>query len=130
MACARFQEFPAAVTSVAPVADTDTRTFTVKITPVDNSGLLRSGMYANTQLLIDEKQDTLLLPRDAVTTINNQPTVFVVNGDRVEQREVELGLTNDGQVEILSGLEAGETVVIAGQPNLTDGTKVEVVNRL
>ncbi len=124
------QEFPAAVTSVAPVADKDTRTFTVKITPVDDGELLRSGMYANTRLLIDEKQDTLLAPRDAITTIDDEPAVFVVNGDRVEQRPVTLGLTNDGEVEILSGLEAGDTVVTAGQPNLTDGARVEVVNRL
>jgi membrane fusion protein (multidrug efflux system) len=124
------QEFPATVTSVAPVADTDTRTFTVKITPTDPEGQLRSGMYANTLLLIDEKQNTLLIPRDALTTINDQPTVYVIDGDRVEQRQVELGLTNDGQVEILSGVEAGETVVTAGQPNLSDGARVEVVNKL
>jgi membrane fusion protein (multidrug efflux system) len=124
------QEFPAAVTSVAPVADKDTRTFSVKITPIDDGELLRSGMYANARLLIDEKQDTLLVPRDAITTINDEPAVYVVNGDRVEQRFVTLGLTNDGEVEILSGLEAGDTVVTAGQPNLTDEARVEVVNRL
>ncbi len=124
------QEFPAAVTSVAPVADKDTRTFTVKVTPVDAEGLLRSGMYANARLLIDEKQDTLLVPRDAVTLINDQPTVYVVNGDRVEQRNVTTGVANDGQIEILSGLEAGDAVVTAGQPNLVDGAKIEVVNRL
>ena len=124
------QEFPAAVTSVAPVADKDTRTFTVKITPVDAEGQLRSGMYANARLLIDEKKGTLLVPRDAITLIDNQPTVYVVNGDRVEQRNVTTGLANNGQIEILSGLQAGDTVVIAGQPNLVDGAKIEVVNRL
>ncbi len=124
------QEFPAAVTSVAPVADKDTRTFTVKITPVDAEGRLRSGMYANARLLIDEKKGTLLVPRDAITLIDNQPTVYVVNGDRVEQRNVTTGLANNGQIEILSGLQPGDTVVIAGQPNLVDGAKIEVVNRL
>ena len=124
------QEFPATVTSVAPVADKDTRTFTVKITPVDAKGMLRSGMYADARLLIDEKKDTLLVSRDAVTLIDDQPTVYVINGDRVEQRQVSTGLENDGQIEILSGLKEGDTVVTAGQPNLVDGAKVEVVNRL
>jgi len=124
------QEFPAVVTSVAPVADKDTRTFTVKVTPVDAEGQLRSGMFADARLLIDEKKDTLLVSRDAITLIGDQPTVYVVNGDRVEQREVTTGLTNDGQIEVLSGLEAGDTVVIAGQPNLVDGAKIEVVNQL
>jgi HlyD family secretion protein len=124
------QEFPAAVTSVAPVADKDTRTFTVKITPVDGDGLLRSGMYANALLLIDEKDNTLLVPRTALTTINDQPVVYVVNGNRVEQRTVVTGLSDQAQVEILSGLNSGDTIVVAGQPNLTDGAKIEVVNRL
>jgi multidrug efflux pump subunit AcrA (membrane-fusion protein) len=124
------REFPAAVTSVAPVADKDTRTFTVKITPVADAGLLRSGMYANALLLIDEKQDTLLVPRDAVTTVNDQTAVYVVDGGRAEQRTVTTGLSNDGQIEITSGLQAGETIVTAGQPNLTDDAKVEIVNRL
>ncbi|MEW5960392.1 MAG: efflux RND transporter periplasmic adaptor subunit [Chloroflexota bacterium] len=124
------QTFPAEVTSVAPVADQDTRTFTVKITPVDAEGQLRSGMYANALLLIDEKKDTLLVSRDAVTTVNDHQIVYVVNGNTVEAREVTTGLVNDGQIEILTGLKQGETVVTAGQPNLTDGAKIEVVNRL
>ncbi len=124
------QEFPAVVTSVAPVADQDTRTFTVKVTPIDEEGRLRSGMYANALLLIDEMQDTLLVPRDAVTTIDGQDTVYVIDGNRAEQRPVTTGLSNDGQIEIVSGLEAGESVVTAGQSNLIDGAKVEVVNRL
>lgn len=124
------QEFPAAVTSVAPVADKDTRTFTVKITPVDEVGVLRAGMYANALLLINEKKDTMLLPRDAVTMFNDQEIVYVVNDNTVESREVTTGLANDGQIEILSGLEPGETVVTAGQANLIDGAKIEIVNRL
>ena len=92
--------------------------------------MLRSGMYADARLLIDEKKDTLLVSRDAVTLIDDQPTVYVINGDRVEQRQVSTGLENDGQIEILSGLKEGDTVVTAGQPNLVDGAKVEVVNRL
>lgn len=123
-------EFPAVVSSVAPTADRETRTFTVKVTPVDESNQLRAGMFANVSILADEKTDALLVPRAAVTLVGDQATVYVVNGDTVEQREVTVGLSNRDQMEILSGLEAGETVVTAGQPNLTDGAKVEAVNRL
>jgi membrane fusion protein (multidrug efflux system) len=87
-------------------------------------------MFANVSILTDEKSGTLLVPRAAVTLVGDQATVYVVNRDTVEQRQVTVGLSNRDQVEILSGLEAGETVVTAGQPNLTDGAKVEAVNRL
>jgi RND family efflux transporter MFP subunit len=123
-------EFPAVVSNVAPTADRETRTFTVKVTPIDESNQLRAGMFANVSILADEKTNALLVPRAAVNLVGDQATVYVVNGDTVEQREVTVGLSNRDQVEILSGLEAGETVVTAGQPNLTDGAKVEAVNRL
>jgi multidrug efflux pump subunit AcrA (membrane-fusion protein) len=48
-----------------------------------------------------------------------------VNGDVVEMREVELGLSQNGSVELVSGVVAGEEVVVAGQNELRDGDKVE-----
>lgn len=125
------QIFPATVTSIAPTADPNTRTFTVKVTPIDEDGLLRSGMYADVSILADERIDITLVPRDALVQLDDQrQAVYVVGDGQVEQREVEVGISDSQRVEILSGLEPGEVVVIAGQPNLTDGAKVEVTNRL
>lgn len=123
------QEFPGVVTSIAPVANTNTRTFEVKITPVKGMNLLRSGMYANASVLAEEKQQTLLAPRAAIVTSSEQPLVYVVKSDNiVEQRLVTTGLSDEQNMEILAGLKAGEIVVTAGQASLTDGAKVEVVN--
>ena len=69
------------------------------------------------------------MPQAAVTEVNGQETVYVVNDDdTVEQRAVTTGLVNDDRVEILSGLTADQQVVIAGQASLQDGAKVEVRN--
>lgn len=123
------QDFPGEVTSVAPQANRDTRTFEVKITPTKGMDLLRGGMYADVSLLAEEKPNTLLAPRTAITTIDDQPAVFVVmENNTVEQREVTTGLFDKDNIEILSGLKEGETVVTAGQSNLTDGAKVEMTN--
>lgn len=123
------QEFPGVVTSIAPVANANTRTFEVKITPVKGMNLLRSGMYANASVLAEEKQQTLLAPRAAIVTSSEQPLVYVVKSDNiVEQRPVTTGLSDEQNMEILAGLKAGEIVVTAGQSSLTDGTKVEVVS--
>jgi RND family efflux transporter MFP subunit len=94
---------------------------------MDEDHLLRSGMYANVSLLIEEKQETLLVPRAALTEVAGQETVYVVNDDNTaEQRAVTTGLEEDGRVEILSGLTAGEQVVTAGHASLQDGSRVEV----
>jgi len=124
------QDFPAEVSSISPIADKNSHTFKVTITPIDKNRQLRSGMFANLSVLVDEKQDTLLVSVDAVTEVDGQSVVYVVKDNIVRLRPVEVGLSNDGQVEILSGVEEGEMVVIAGQGNLTDGAKVETVNRL
>ncbi len=123
------QDFPGEVTSIAPQANQDTRTFEVKVTPTKGADLLRGGMYANISILAEEKPNTLLAPRAAVTTIDDQPAVFVVKSDNtVEQREITTGLFDKENIEILSGLKEGETIVTAGQANLADGARVEVTN--
>jgi HlyD family secretion protein len=123
------QDFPGVVSSIAPEANKDTRTFEVKITPTKGADLLRSGMYANVSILAEEKQDTLLAPRTAVFDTGEQPLVYVVKDDNtVEQSPVSTGLFDKENIEILSGLKPGDTVVTAGQSNLTDGAKVELTN--
>ena len=123
------KDFPGKVTSIAPTAAKDTRTFEVKVTPTDGDGLLRSGMYANVSILVQERKNTLVVPQAAVTMQKKQPSVYVVKSDNtVEQRAVTTGLKDQTRIEILSGLQAGDSVVIAGQSNLVDGAKVTLNN--
>ena len=120
------EDFPAVVSSVAPVADASTHTFVVKVTPVDTEGKLRGGMYADLSLLVEEKQAALLVPRSAVTLINDREAVYVVQGNSARLRPVTTGLADGANVEIVSGLRAGEKVIVAGQAGLSDGARVEV----
>jgi HlyD family secretion protein len=125
------QDFPAVVTSVAPIADQDSHTFVIKVTPIDDDYLLRSGMYADLSLLVEQTQAALLVPRAAVTQVNDQKKVYVLKDDnRVEGRMVSTGLADGDRIEILSGLTADQQVIIAGQAGLEDGDKVEVMNTL
>jgi len=121
------QDFPAVVTSVAPIADANTHTFAVKVTPLDEENLLRSGMYADLSLLIEERHGTVLVPRAAVTEVNGHKVVYVVKDTLVERRAVTSGLSDSGNIEILTGLEADETIVTAGQAGLDIGARVEVM---
>ncbi len=124
-------DFPAVVTNVAPIADSKSHTFKVTVTPLDEKSLLHGGMFADVRLLAEEKTNTLLVPLPAVTQVDGQPAVFVINAAGVaEQRPVTTGLSTDSQIEIMSGLKAGDNVVIAGQSNLTDGAAVNVVPNL
>ena len=70
----------------------------------------------------------VLVPKAAVRTIDGKAVVFVVKDDRVERRAVGLGLQQGDQTEVVSGVSAGERVVIDGPPTLKDGDKVKVLS--
>jgi len=68
----------------------------------------------------------LTAPRAAIRTDQGQSIVFVVVEDLVERRAVRVGDARGDQVEIVSGLSAGDRVVVEGPPELADGSRVVV----
>ncbi len=68
----------------------------------------------------------LVVPSSAVRTADGRSIVFVLHDDRLERRAISAGTAMGDQVEILSGLAAGEQVVVDGPPTLKDGDKVKV----
>ena len=67
----------------------------------------------------------LLVPKGAVRTDGSQAIVFVVREDRAERRAVTVGATDGEQIEVVSGVNAGERVVVEGVSTLTDGARVK-----
>ncbi|MCB0214718.1 MAG: efflux RND transporter periplasmic adaptor subunit, partial [Anaerolineae bacterium] len=108
-----------------------THTFDITVLPQDERGLLRAGMYADVAIMADVKSNALLVPRAAVTLIDDRPVVYVVavKDDRqiVERRDIITGLRDKDNVEILDGLTAGDTVVTLGHANLIDGADVSII---
>jgi HlyD family secretion protein len=71
-------------------------------------------------------QARLLVPKSAVRKVDGGDVVFVLRDDRVERRAVRVGSADGDRVEIVSGVSAGERVVVEGPPELADGSKVRV----
>ncbi len=89
---------------------------------LDNGGdmnLLRAGMNCTVEIIVDQYKETLYVPVQAVIRVGGQPTVYVVDGDDMEPRDVEIGLDNNSMIRIVSGLDAGERVSLA--PPLKEG---------
>ena len=72
------------------------------------------------------REQRVAVPEEAVVPYAGDSWVFVVDGDRVERRVVEVGQREPGSVEILSGLAAGEVIVTSGQHRLSDEAKIEI----
>lgn len=110
------------VAEVAPTADRLSRTAQVKIDlPADPK--LRSGQFARVTLA-SGSATTIAVPESAVTAYGQMERIFVVDDGRARLRLVRSGARADGEVEILTGLRAGETIVTGGSRQLTDGQPV------
>ena len=85
---------------------------------------LKPGMFATAQIEQNKKEPAVLVPATAIRVISGTGRVFVVNGDRAEERVVATGQKVDPLVEIITGLKAGERVATENVNQLVDGVKV------
>jgi RND family efflux transporter MFP subunit len=119
--------FKAAVTSIAPVADSTSRTFRIKAIPAAGQDGLRAGMFANIVVTTESRDGVLLIPQEALVQRGQDTIVFVIKSNVAEQRKIEVGLRNDRSVQVRSGLEEGEEVVVQGNRTLRQQDSVTVV---
>lgn len=128
-------EIPSHVRTVIPTADRQKATVKVRISFDKLDPRILPDMGIKVTFLSDEpvkKKDAALaaiaalLPTEAVRDENGRKVVFLLKGDHVERRAVSVGNAQGSQTEILSGLAAGDEVVLRGPANLQDGQVVEI----
>jgi len=122
------RDFAGHISLITPGVDDETATFPVKLELEDPEGLLRPGMFARVDIVYERKPDALQIPRSALLDGDGPPRVFVATDGTAQERIVELGLSNGGYVEVLSGVDPGDQVVVIGQGALKEGAVVRVVN--
>jgi len=112
------------VAEIAPVADPGSRTFLVKVDLPKVEGL-RSGRFGRLSIPLAESR-WMLVPKRAVQRRGQLETVFVEREGRAVLRLVRSGRSVGDRVELLSGVEAGERVVVSGMDGLVEGQRLEV----
>ncbi len=124
--------FTGTITAISPKVEEKTRNVPLQATFANPEGRLRPGMFARVNVLVGGMDRVLTLPRTAISFFPYGDSVFLIEEqgeDRVVQRrQVTTGRIRDGRVEIVSGLEAGDEVVSAGQLKLRTGQRVEIDN--
>lgn len=115
--------FDGRIGSIDSRVDPDTRAVKVRAELPNPDGRLRPGMLLRVQVRLPTRQ-ALVLPELAVQQEAEQSSVFRIAGDTARQVPVRLGTRQDGKVEVLSGLKAGDRVVVEGTVKLHDGSRV------
>ncbi|MEZ4926538.1 MAG: efflux RND transporter periplasmic adaptor subunit [Saprospiraceae bacterium] len=121
-------KIPGKVTNIGLRAD-NAFTYNVEIEVVNpKQSPLLGGMHARASFTFVSNQEGLTVPRKTIAGSLQDPSVFVVANDSIaELRHITLGEIYGDRVEVKTGLKSGDKVVLTGQLNLSEGTKVQVV---
>ena len=116
---------------ILPLVDEQTSTYPVVVVVPNEDLVLQPRSYVEVEIIVEQRLQVPYVSLDSVKkNRNNHDVVFVVEGQRVEERRVRLGLQDDDNVEILEGVEPGERVVFGGVEHLWGGQTVNVVREL
>jgi len=121
------QTFQARVASVLPSVDPATGNGTVRIQIRNPRRLLKLGMFVSVEVPMREPVRGLVVPRQAIYPDEaGEPHVYRLAGDDAEFVAVTLGAQTTDKVQILSGLNEGDTIILTGGYGLPDKTKVRI----
>lgn len=121
------KQFSGKISFIAAKAD-NSLNFPVEVEVTNNAGNdLKAGMYGTGTFDLPQQRPAITVPRTAFAGSVNSNKIYVLQGNRARVRQVTAGRILGDRVEILGGLQEGETVIISGQVNLVDNSQVEVV---
>jgi len=123
------EEFSGKVSLIYPTIDENTRTFTVEVRLANNNGRIKPGMFARVDMNFGSMKHVVVPDLSVIKQVGSGSRyVYVYNSNNtVSMKEVTLGRRVDDKLELLSGLNGDEQVVVAGLSKVVDGCHVQVI---
>jgi len=121
------QRFEGTIYAIEPALDEETRTVLLRARLPNPDNKLRPGLFARVSLILERRENTLVVPEQAIVPVGQTTFVYRVADGKAVMTPVKLGLRRPGLVEILEGLSAGDLVVTDGQLKIRDGAAVQVL---
>jgi RND family efflux transporter MFP subunit len=122
--------FEGTVYRVGVTVDPATRTGQVEIRIPNTDMRLKPGMFARIMIVLQERENVVVVPDSALVRERGNVYVFVANAGKAHRREVKLGLLQSEYYEVLEGLSVGELVVTRGRRQIEDGQAIELVQEM
>ena len=116
--------FRGRVDFIDPVVQGESRSIMVKASAPNPGRLLKPGMFIEARLATDTRANAIVVPEDAIQPLRSANVVWAVVDGKASRRVVTLGVRSAGVVEILNGVQAGETVVVGGLERMGEGMPV------
>lgn len=119
------QHFAARVAAIAPTVDVGNRSVMLRAHVANPDGRLKPGLSVRARLVFATNPTALMVPEQAIWPNGDQKMVYRVEDGTAKLVPVTLGVRQPGRVEVLSGLAAGDEIVVAGHLKIHDGAKVQ-----
>jgi len=120
------QDFEGEVYAIEPRIDPTTRTLKIRALSENSKGLLLPGQFVKVGLILSSVSNAILVPTEAVIPDLNNHKVYIKEGGKAKEVKVETGMRTDTELEILSGLKPGDSLITTGILQLRPGIAVEV----
>ena len=118
--------FPGKVSAIAVKAD-KTMNFDVEIKLDNTHGIpLKSGLYAEVNFPV-KSRECLVIPKESIVGSMVKPQVFVIENNRAILKDIVIGLSDNENIQVMSGLKEGDQVIYSGQLNLSGNEEVKVI---
>ncbi len=118
--------FEGTVTRIVQALNRATRTMTVEVDLPNKNHLLKGGMFARVEVLVDRHLNAIQIPLDAVSRLEEFQYVYVVQDGKAHQVQVELGSRVENRVEVVKGLAGDEQLIVSGKDLVSEGMAVQV----
>ena len=120
--------FSGRVNLISPMVNPLTRAVPVEITLSNPKHLLKPGMFVYAEISLGKKEDLILIPEHAILEERGKKKVFVVTGGKAISRMVEIGISQEGWVQIKNGLAENDSVIVTGQYLVKNNEPVKIVS--
>ena len=115
------------VTQISPALDPTSRMFKIKIEASNRDLLLKPGMFVRADIIVQEKEDVIVIPKDIILDRRGRKTVYIVQRGIALERRLELGIETSDSVEVTRGLDLDNSLIIEGFETLRNRSRVKVI---
>lgn len=121
------EKFSGKITLISPTINPTTRTASVEITIPNQNHRLKPGMFARVEIILRQKADAILIPTYAIIEQSEMRKVFTVVDGKAKSKSIDLGVNQGELVEVVGGLEVGDSLVVAGHHKISNGETVRIL---
>jgi membrane fusion protein (multidrug efflux system) len=122
------KDFTAKVYAIDPKIDPTTRTLKVRARADNSSGILLPGSYAEIEIVVDENAQSFTVPTEAVVPDISGEMVYLYKNGKAVPAQIETGIRTNTEVQILSGISEGDTVITSAIIQMRPGIDVSIKN--